>query len=332
MGFFVPHAVDGGEPLNMGRFLNSRGSACDEGQVLVANTALKAVENTIFERPYPPLKSAQLIFRKMDAGAWATSTAYHQMDGSAKMVAIGGLAGDLPEASAGMDEKVQPVREFGTAYGFGRKELIHAAKMGIPLDSLKARMCMRAYEELLDKLAAHGDLSLGIKGLLTLGLPRDSIATGIDSGSTNASILAMLNDVASRVPDRTNEAARPNVLVLPIKQRDYLANTPYNTGGDARSILQVFLQNNEYITEVVAWTQLKAAGKTGVGTGGNDHVMAVMRYDEMCLRQQIPEPFTPLEPQMHGTRTVVNCVASIGGVECPYPEENQIIDFPNNDE
>ena len=333
MAEYIPHAVDG-IPLVMAAWLNARNTgaaACDAGQVLAASEALKSVEAQLFAQPEPPLKSAQIIPRKFDAGAWATSTSFFTVEGQAQMLPVADMGNDRPEASFGLNEDSSPVREFGNAYGYGRKELIYAAKLGVPLDAIKARLCMRAYELLVDQLAATGDSPLKLKGLLNNTLiPRESSAVGIDSGSSNTDILRLLNEIAGRVPDRTDEVGMPDMLVLPLLQRDYIANTPFNSSSNGDSILQVFLKNNEYIKQVVSWKRLKAAGRTPKG-GAANHVIYCGSFDEMVLRQQIPEPLNTMGPQMQGSRTITNCYASIGSVEVIRPKELQLYEIPNND-
>jgi hypothetical protein len=338
MPFMLKHTVDGGTPINspaaMAHFLNSRGSVCDDGQVLAASNALKSVEAAIYMRQFAPLKSEMLIPRKFDAGAWATRTAYTTMDGQAEMVPLAGLADDIPEAGFGTGEEDQPVHEFGVAYGFGRKEQIYAAKLGLTLDATKAMLCMQAYHTRLDKLAVYGDSSLNLKGLLSGGtsIPRDHSSVAIDASSSNAEILALLTEVAFAPEAATDENCIADTLVLPLKQFQYISRTVYADAGGTDTILEVFRKAAPHIKRVVPWNRFRAAGITPKGASAANHVLGAWKTGDMTiLRQQIPEPFLTLAPQMHGTRTIINCVASIGGVEVIQPKAIALVEIPNND-
>ncbi len=325
---FYNHIVNGA-PLDLGAFL---GAACDAGQVLAAAEALKSVEARLFERPVPPLKSSLLVFRKFDAGAWATHTSFMTLDKAAKMKRTGGLANDAERVVIGTSEKTSPVHEFGVAYGYGRKELAIAAKLGMALDDIKARVAMEAYETCVDELACYGDQGAGLTGLLSPGngVPRINSTTAIDSSSTPLEIMRLLNDAASSVVLHTEERVTPDTLALPLKAYQYIFSTPFSTT-DSRSILTVFLTNNPYIRQVIPWNRLAAKGDP-VKDKANRHLLLVMRrLDETICRQQIPEPFMMLDPQVAGTETVINCVASIGSVEIIQPKGICLYQFPNND-
>lgn len=329
MAFFHNGTMTG-VPMTMGTFLNQGEAVCDAGQVIAAENLLKAVEAQIFKRPTPPLKSGLLIYRKLDAGAWARSTSFMTMDGSAEMRPIGGKANDLPMAIIGLDEKVSPVRDFGVAYGYDRKELIIATKLNIPLDGDKALMCMQAYETRVDELAAIGDKSLGIVGILSggNGIPRESRSTTIDEGSSASDILKLLNDIETSVVDNTNETASPDTIALPLLAHNYIAQTLMNSAGGSKTIKQVFLENSPNIRQIIPWNRCKNAGSK-VKDAANRHAMVCLKaLDPLICRQQIPEAFTPTLPQQVGLSVVVNCVASIGSVEIIQPKAISIFEFP----
>ena len=143
-------------------------------------------------------------------------------------------------------------------------------------------------------------------------------------------LLRLLNDAASSVVLHTEERVTPDTLALPLKAYQYIFSTPFSTT-DSRSILTVFLTNNPYIRQVIPWNRLAAKGDP-VKDKANRHLLLVMRrLDETICRQQIPEPFMMLDPQVAGTETVINCVASIGSVEIIQPKGICLYQFPNND-
>lgn len=332
--------VSGGTPVSLAQFFQRNKASCDEGQLLAASEQLKSVSEQLYQASKKPLMSEQLIFRKMDAGRWATRTAYRTMTGAATLVPTAGLAGNLPEAALGIDETDQPVVEFGNAYSFTIRELIIAAKLGIPLDATKAMICMRAYEEKVDKLSVDGDPSLNLMGLLTIpAINANRKASSIEIGpnSSPAQIVQLLTGTLSMIVTRTNEAERPDCLVLPTKQREYIANTTFNSSGSERSILEVVVKNSQYLRsedDVFSWERLSGKGAQVAaddGTLSNNHVIGAWRRDELVLRQQIPQPLEPEEPVMQARRWVTNNCALIGGVESITPAAVQLVEVPNSD-
>lgn len=321
-----------GVPLHMDAFLNQGGVVCDAGQVLAASTALKSVEAQIFENPAPPLKSGLIVARKMDAGAWARTTAFRTMDGSARMKPVGGAAADLPRVAFGLDEKVSPVRDFGVAFSYTRKDLIIAAKEGIPLDTTEAMLCGKAYELQVDDCASVGYKELGIIGVLSEGngIPRNNSSVVIAAGTSPEDILKFLADLETAVIDQSNETMAPNTIALPLKVHQYISHTLMNSSGGSKTIKTTFLENSGYIDQIIPWDRCKQAGSPVKGTTNKHLALCCRRLDPTILRQQIPEALTTLPPQMVGLDTVVNCVASIGSVEIIQPKAVAIFEFPSS--
>lgn len=345
MAFYFNTYTEGGQALDMravlsqivrGAAADGRGPTVDDGQVLAAAEQLKAVEARLYEASAKPLKSELVIPRKFNAGQWAISTAYRTLTGSAKMVPTSGLGDGLPEAAAGIEEYSEPVHEFGNGYGYSNREMWQAAHMGIPLDDTKARLCMRAYEELVDLMAALGYADLKIHGLLNSpaldnGTRRQMSDITISPNTSNSQIVSFLHAIMGLIEDRTNEAEKPDCLVMPTKCRRYLASQPYSDQ-DTRSILEVLVANSDFLRstdDVISWNRFKSAGRQKAGTAR--HIIGAWRRDELVLRQQIPLAFTPEEPITKGRRVITNCVALIGGVEVIQPDAIQLMEIPDDD-
>jgi hypothetical protein len=303
-----------GAPLRLELLL---GEECDAGQTLAVSRELTSISQEIFERPAPPLNSALVIPRDFSRGNWATSTAYRTSDSRGEMTPVAGLATDFPEVLTGIDETVNPVREYGSSYGFGRKELVYAAKLGMALDRTKVMAAMRAYEELVDKMALDGDEKRGVKGLKSYKDIKRKVATKALASMSVDEQLEYLHGLFELVNHETSDTETANTLVLPKKLRDKLAHKRVGTDSGNESVLTIFLRENSYCEQVVTWQRLYGAGDTRKGV--EHDLVGAWRPDPMVLRQQIPEPFTILEPQMTGTRTIHNCVASIGAVEVIRP-------------
>ena len=92
-----------------------------------------------------------------------------------------------------------------------------------------------------------------------------------------------------------------------------MKNTPWSSANDGKSILKLFLENNEYIKNVFSVPRMK-----GAGAGGLDR-MAVYRRDPDALTLEIPQDFEMLEEQARGLEYVTPCHSRIGGVIVYYP-------------
>lgn len=305
-------ATDGVEPVT------------DANQTLAAARQLTAVETRLFESPEPPLGSERVIPRNFSAGAWARETSFKTYTKFGRMKPVAGLAEDYPEVGVAGDETVNPVAEYGASYGFGRKELIYAARLGVALDDFKARAAQRAYEELVDELAWLGDPGRKVKGLKSyLGDGTNSTVKAVTSTTklsamSDAEVLTFLKRGAKSIADRTSNGREADTLVMPSRMRDYLIDRPYGTGNGDLTIMRYFLANNPYIKNVLIWNRLRGGGDA-IKTFGNADVMISCRVSDLILRQQIPEPFMVLDPEMQATRMMYHCAASIGSVEVMDP-------------
>lgn len=304
----------------------SAGQGVDSGNMTAAARMLTYVEEELFRSPSPPLGSERVVPRKTGAGGWVRETAFNVLTGSAEMTVVSGAATDYPLVSAAISENTSAVRPYGNAYAYFLREVLAAARMNMNLDAEKAQLCMDGYEETVDRLAWEGDEAYRIKGLKSyLGSESDTGKIAVYRSATafsslsDTQILDLLGGLFRKAAKRVkyNTVLLPNTLALPHRLRDYLAERPFGTGNGEMSLLKYFLTNSPYCNNVVAWNRLLEAGDT-LGGAASD-VLLALPVTPRALRQQIPDPFRPAQPEQSKGQVVVNCEALIGSVEVIAP-------------
>lgn len=291
----------------------------DANESIFFQRELEFVKSKSYDVQYPELKARSLIPVSFEAGPGAETITYEQYDqvGMAKIVSS--YADDLPRADIKGKEFTSRVRSLADAYGYNIQE-IRAAKMaGKPLEQRKSNAAKRAMMQKEDAIAALGDADYGLLGLInhpnisTTTLPADGTgASTLWANKTALLILRDLNKVANFIVENTKEVERPNTMLMPVEKYNYIKSTPVGDNAD-KTILKFFLENNEYIKEVVPWNKLK-----GAGAGGLDRMIAYDKNPEK-LTLEIPQDFEQLDVEQRGLEFLVPCHSRCGGVIIYYP-------------
>lgn len=279
---------------------------------------LEHVKAATYDVKRPNLKAVELMPVATDAGPAAETIVYRQWDqhGIAKIIA--NYADDLPRADVRGKEFVGRVRSMGNSYGYSLQEIRASQAHGKSLEQRKASAASRGHDELLNRIAWHGDADHGLQGLFdTPNIPREDVAAGESTDTewdtkTPDEIVKDMNDAVNGVVDVTNGVERPNTVVLPIAQYSLIASTRMGDGSDT-TILQFFLSANPHITAVEWAVELK-----GAGSGGSDRMWVYNRSPEH-LTLEVPQPFEQLPVQERNLEFVVPCHSRIGGVLVYYP-------------
>jgi hypothetical protein len=290
----------------------------DAGDIFFARQ-LEYVQTKIYQYQYPELKAFKYIPINYDvpAGAeYVTATGYQSV-GRARI--INSYADDLPEAGILGTQLTNPVQSIGTSYRYSHQEIRNARYANLPLSTILAEAARRANDQLINNLAIAGNPQSGMTGLVNNpGVPVvivPATGTGNTTQWVNKSpeqILSDLNLVVNQVVVNSNGVEMPNTLLLPLAQYTLIASTPRSANSDM-TILQYFLLNNPFITDVDWLAQL-----AGAGTGGLD-VMIAYERNENKLAMQIAMPFTQYAPQERNLEFVIPCESRYGGVTVYYP-------------
>lgn len=281
---------------------------------------LEHVKTKSYDKKYPQLKARMLIPVSYEAGAGAETITYEQYDSVGLAKVISSYADDLPRADVKGKQFTSIVKSLGSSFGYSIQEIRAAQKAGKPLAQRKADAAKKAILTKEDQIAFSGDAANNIQGFVNnsnvplVVLAADGTGASITFASKTADkILRDLNKVVNSIVEVTKEVEIPDTLLLPTEQYHLIKNTPWSTANDGKSILKLFLENNEYIKNVFSVPRLK-----GAGAGGADR-MVVYRRDPEALTLEIPQDFEMLEEQPRGLEYVTPCHSRIGGVIIYYP-------------
>lgn len=294
----------------------------DAGESAFFARQLEEIRGRSYDLKLIELKARMLIpvDNSVPPGADAVTYRQYTSFGVAKMVAS--YAEDFPRADVyGKEFTVRP-KSIGASYGYNVQEIRAAQMTGLPLEQRRANAARRAIEEKIDSIAQVGDTDTGLTGFLNQGtFTSYVIPSGSGSGATQAwttktpsEILADMNGIVNAVISNTKEVEHPDTMLLPIDQYTLIAVTPFSAQNASNvTILEMFLRNNPWVSEVEPWYALK-----GAGASTSDR-MVVYKRDPDHLMLVIPQEFEQFPPQVKGMEFVVPCHARCGGVQVPYP-------------
>jgi len=286
------------------------------------------IEPGVYATKYPDVQYRDLIPVDDSAHPFATSVTYFSSDRFGKADWINGNADDIPKAGTTRSKFETSVHTAGIGYGYGYEEIGLAMKLGINLQNDDAMAARRASEEMIDRVALHGDASKGFTGLFSAaGVTAYGAPTGNwGGGATPAQVVADLNAALLNVFNGTNTTAIADTLLLPWTKFFYISTTSMGTGTDT-TILQWFLRNNVYTA--ATGRPLTIRGLRGLDAAGVSGVprMIAYRYSPEVLKMHIPHPFQFLRPHPAGPlRVDVPGVMRLGGLDVRLPKEVVYVD------
>lgn len=281
---------------------------------------LTHIESKMYEKKYKAITYPQIVPISNEAGEWAESITYFFMDGAAIAEFVGTKSLNVPIAEIGTEKVTTPVELGATGYEYSDEELRQALQLQRPLPQLKSNTSRRAYEELAQRTAMVGDTTHNLPGFINN--TNVTSAAVVDPGSgtewvnkTPNQILFDVNDFMGDIFVDTLQVERPNTLLLPTAQWNYLAGTPRSDNSDT-TLLQWLINNSPYLTsanDIVPVTEL-----TGAGAAATDRMMAYDKdMDKVVMH--IPMPLRFIEPQRKGRGFEVPGEFKLGGIEFRYP-------------
>jgi hypothetical protein len=295
------------------------GSRADARLTAVAERELEYLRGASFDILYPELKWSRLIPVDTAAPPGVESIVYEQWDeaGEAKIIANG--ADDLPLADVAKDRFVNRVVVVGAAYKVTQEDLLRAQMSGVNIENRRQRAAINAIGRRLDQIAAVGEPTAGLKGLLTHDQVPVIAATGAWSGLTPTQLVDELHRLEDTIWASTNELQTPDTLILPTAQMQRIRRT-YMSVDNQVSVMQRFLQNAAFIKNIESWHRASTAG-----VGGVARAMAYRR-DPAVLQIAFPVPLRQLPPQPRNLALLNPMFSKIGGVEFYYPKSALYMD------
>lgn len=313
--------------------MNTNQTALDAGETMFFTRELESIKAKTYDVLKKPLRAFELIPVDSTVGAGAETIVYQQYDMTGMAKVIANYADDLPRADVKGKEFVAKVKSVGDSYGYNLQEIRAASMAGKPLEQKKANAALYAQRLTWNSVAFYGDEENGLPGWLTNpNIPSASApADGTGSATTFASktptqILRDLNDLVNGIFELTKGAEQPDTLVLPIEQYTLISTTVFGTASDT-TILEMFLKNQPFITEVTWADELSASSLAAAGVTdftGNIAIAYARDPDKMTF--EMPQGFEQLPVERRGLEFLVPCHSRIAGVLIYYPLSQSILE------
>lgn len=299
----------------------------DAAETLFFQRELEQISAENFDIKYAELKGMRIVPVDLSVDPGAESWTYSQFDYAGKAQRVTDYAKDFPSVNASGSQASQKIVPFGDSYHYTVQEILAAAKVGRPLDRMRAKAARDVLAQRCDDICASGD-GTDLKGIVNL-TGTATYATPAGAGNKKAwkyktpdEILADMTGMIKQVVVDTKEVERPKRIVLPTDEFEYISHTPRSSTSDT-TILAYFKGTHPEV-EVMSWERLSAAG-----TGASDRAIA---YDPnpTKVRLLLPVPFEEMPPERKNMAYVVNCHMRCGGVIAPYPKSIIYADYIGN--
>lgn len=322
-GLFLDHAMSlvypGGMHPDTGRKIDWKQ---DAGESAFLERELEHIEARVYEYKLRELKFRRL-FPVSNEGQGADTIAYDLVRGAgiAKIIANG--ADDLPRADTFVDRFYAVVRPVGISFAYTTQELRNAAFANKPLEAQRGSAARRGMEEKLSDLAWNGDSQFNIIGVLdNPNIPKSEVAapaSGTDrtwagGDKTPLEVIKDVTTAISDIVDVTNQVHRPNTVVVPVAQYEYLIRTPYSD--------RVPMSIMRYITDPLNKFGIdmfeQAPELKATGPGGEDQMLVYERTDEV-LQFRIPMEMRAMPPEQRNLEFLINMESECAGLVVRYP-------------
>lgn len=290
----------------------------DAGETAAFSRQLTYIVRKTYDKKYPDLRARDFIpfNNEVPDGATTWSERGYDWFGMAK---IGdGHADDLPVVSIQGAEVLHKPKLVFDAYEYTLDEIRTSQFGQLQLDTKLAFAAKRAWENVVEQVAAMGDADANLPGFLTnANVPLITALGGAITGdwptATSAQILADLQAIEQFVFTNSKTVWKPNTLLLPPSDFQIAMSKPYSDLVP-EPVGKVFLRTSLYIKNIDQWLFLETADAAGTGPRAVAYVRDSETVEFMMMRE-----FTQGAPQPKALKVSVPCDGKIGGVSWHYP-------------
>lgn len=307
----------------------------DDGEAMsfyLAQTA--GLDPIIYEKKYPNIVYRNDVPVDTSYPEGVQSINYRSWDGRAIAKFIGANADDLPSVALEATLTNVPVALGGIEYSYSFDELRTSQMYGMPIDSKKAEVAFRAFEEHAQRVAYFGDAEHKMDGLFNS--PSVTVTTVANDWSKLAGSLVnttelqpIINDInvlIKQVWENTKGTFIPDTVLIPAAKFSIISGLRFATGTDT-SVLN-WLKENNFYTEMTgkplnlgARFQLNDQGTLSFGR------MVAYTKDPECVKVYHPMPYKTHPPQFESLRVKTPSEYKISGTEFLQPMSAVYADF-----
>jgi len=296
----------------------------DAGESIFFTRELETIRAKNYDVIFQEPKLLNIIPKSME-GDPTVDTITHRSFTRVGIAKMGGTeyANDFPRVDVFGTETSVKVKPVHAGYGYNKDEIARAAKVGRPLEMMRATAARKAIDMKLDEIARSGEATTGLKGLYNaVGVSSLIVADGASttttwSTKTSDEILADLYRLYNYSLTATGGIETINTIALPMANYLLIAQKRLDATNDI-TVLQYFLKNVATPVSII-WLQ-------GLETAAASDAL----YDSTCmgigwnnspdkLVMDIPMPFQQEEVQVDGLDYSVPCRSKTGGVVFFYP-------------
>lgn len=194
---------------------------------------------------------------------------------------------------------------------------------GIPLESRLRRAAERVLMEFKNEKIFAGDSAQGVPGMFNAPYCMKGVSgvTFGPGGGTATAQLAELHRLANQQAQATKSKFKPTAAAMDTRYIDYFSNTLLDTAnGSNRSILECFVTDNRYISQVIEIQEC-----AGAGVGGTDIMLFFRPGDADSAHVVVPQGFTLLPMQKDGFDWYMPAFMLYGGVNQYNPLNNYVV-------
>lgn len=291
----------------------------DANETAFLQRQLIAMKAQSYDTKYKALRAATLIpvDTSTPSGSKYIDYTVFSRVGQAKIIA--NYAKDFPRVDVYVEEKRANVKGIGDSIGYNIPEIRAAARVNLPLNQKRVMTARDQIDREIDDIAWNGNTEYGLHGFIDFPgtveytVPNDGTGTSkLWSTKTPDKIIRDMAGLVTSVITTTNAVEKPDTLLLPLAQFEYINSTQKSDASD-KTILKWFLENNVHIKQVEWLVELD-----GAGVSGTDRMMCYVK-DPRNLTLEIPQPTEQFEPQQEGMEFKVPFHAETGGVIIYYP-------------
>ena len=261
----------------------------DDASVGAFARSLEHIEAKILEKKYPQLKFAEGLVVPIEYTPgieWAETVTYRMISGVGQFELARDYTNTVPMVDILSEEFTQKVFKYIGGYYYSEEEAYKAVKLNMPLEDQKVSLVRRVAMQTMNRLIAFGDKASGQHGFINHpAWLRSYAAFKLNSSSTSAECLAVLNGAVTSVITITKGMEEPNTLLMPYEQFEYLTTTRLDNAVDGKTIMKQYMENQPHIKDVQPLNELKGAGPNG------EDVMIVYKRDPECVKARITDAF-----------------------------------------
>lgn len=284
-----------------------------------------AIEAKIYPKKYGTIVFYDLIPVVTTDPEYADTYTYFCYDGVTLGKFLGSNAKDLPESTITLKESTARMYYGGNNYDYSIDELRKSIAVRLPLDTTKASMSMRGFQEHAQKVAFFGDSERGITGLFNNGNVPVSNSAVNWATATGDEIANDISTFMYSIMENSKNNHKPNILLIPPSRWAFLLR-PMSSNSNM-TILEYVKTNNPYSAMTNSELTIKQVFQLDeAGTGGVPRMMAY-ELNEDNLTMRMPISWRALAPQPVGLGINVPCEYKFGGVVYRFPLSAAYRDF-----